>query len=91
MASKLEADQSRASILIWERRRKSFVAFVETDFVLNVKPQAGQPWEWLVRRPGQLPVVAKGMAATVHLAMRDAEQATVALRTASIVTCTNRE
>jgi hypothetical protein len=75
MARKLEAGQSPASILIWERRRESYVAFCEMDFVLNVKQQPDQTWDWVVRHPGRLPVLVGGMAKTVQEAMREAEEA----------------
>jgi hypothetical protein len=80
MARKLEAGQSPGPIVIWERRRESYVAFGEAplsgvDFVLYVKPQPDQTWEWVVRRPGQLPVVAGGTGCTVQKAMRASERA----------------
>jgi hypothetical protein len=74
MARKLEASQSPASIVIWERRDESYVAFYGDDFVLNVKLRADQTWEWVVRHPGRLPVLVGGMAKTVQEAMREAER-----------------
>jgi hypothetical protein len=78
MALKLETDQNPPSVVIWERRRESYVAFAQTpsgiEFVLNATRQPDQSWEWVVRRPGQLPAVAAGAAITVQEAMRQAEQ-----------------
>jgi hypothetical protein len=80
MARKLEAGQDSPSIVIWERRREAYVAFCEaplnrSDFVLNVKLRPDETWDWVVRRPGQLPAVVSGTARTVQEAMREAERA----------------
>jgi hypothetical protein len=73
MARKFEAGQTPASIVIWERRHEAYVAFSGIDFVLNVRPRPDQTWEWVVRHPGQLPIVVGGTARTAQGAMREAE------------------
>jgi hypothetical protein len=80
MARKLEGGQNPPSIIIWERRPESYVAFGEaplnrSDFVLNVKLRPDETWDWVVRRPGQLAAVVSGTARTVQEAMWESERA----------------